>query len=74
MSNALLDHLWQSALFACAAVVLTLALRKNAASIRFKILLAASLKFLLPFALLMFLGAHLHGSYSERLGCLSHRR
>ena len=62
MSDALLDHLWQSTLFACAAALLTLAFRKNAASIRFRILLAASLKFLLPFPLLVFLGAYLHGS------------
>jgi beta-lactamase regulating signal transducer with metallopeptidase domain len=62
MSDALLDHLWQSTLFACAAALLTLAFRKNAASIRFKILLAASLKFLLPFPLLVLLGAQLHGS------------
>ena len=48
MSDALLDHLWQSTLFACAAALLTLAFRKNAAGIRFRILLAASLKFLLP--------------------------
>jgi beta-lactamase regulating signal transducer with metallopeptidase domain len=62
MSNAVLDHLWQSTLFACAAALLTLAFRKNAASIRFKILLAASLKFLLPFPLLVLLGTYLHGS------------
>src|ERR1700722_14157797 len=62
MSDALLDHLWQSTLFACAAALLTLAFSKNAASIRFRILLAASLKFLLPFPLLVLLGAYLHGS------------
>ena len=68
MSDALLDHLWQSTLFACAAALLTLAFRKNAASIRFKILLAASLKFLLPFPLLVLLGAHLHGSTAPAVG------
>ena len=68
MSDALLDHLWQSTLFACAAALLTLAFRKNAASIRFKILLAASLKFLLPFPLLVLLGAQLHGSIAPAVG------
>ncbi len=62
MSDALLDHLWQSTLFACAAAALALAFRQNAASVRFKILLTASLKFLLPFPLLVLLGAYLHGS------------
>jgi BlaR1 peptidase M56 len=68
MSDALLDHLWQSTLFACAAALLTLAFRKNAAGIRFKILLAASLKFLLPFPLLVLLGAHLHGNTGPAVG------
>ena len=62
MSEVLLDHLWQSTLFACAAALLVLVFRKNPASVRFKILLAASLKFLLPFPLLVLLGAQLHGS------------
>ena len=68
MSDALLDHLWQSTLFACAAALLTLAFRKNAAGIRFRILLAASLKFLLPFPLLVLLGAQLHGSTASAVG------
>jgi beta-lactamase regulating signal transducer with metallopeptidase domain len=68
MSDALLDHLWQSTLFVCAAALLTLAFRKNAASIRFTILLAASLKFLLPFPLLVLLGAYLHGGTTPAVG------
>ena len=68
MSDALLDHLWQSTLLACAAALLTLAFRKNAAGIRFRILLAASLKFLLPFPLLVLLGAHLHGNTASAVG------
>ena len=68
MSDALLDHLWQSTVFACVAAMLTLAFRRNAASIRFKILLAASLKFLLPFPLLVLLGAYLHGSTAPAAG------
>jgi beta-lactamase regulating signal transducer with metallopeptidase domain len=59
VSEAVLDHLWQSTLFAGAAALLMRAFRSNAASIRFKILLAASLKFLLPFSCLILLGEHL---------------
>jgi beta-lactamase regulating signal transducer with metallopeptidase domain len=62
MSETLLDHLWQSTLFASAAALLTLAFRGNGASIRFKIWLAASLKFLVPFPLLVLAGEHLHWS------------
>ena len=57
--TALLDHLWQSSLFALAAGLLTLALRGNAARIRFWLWFAASLKFLVPFAALVFLGTRL---------------
>jgi beta-lactamase regulating signal transducer with metallopeptidase domain len=53
---ALLDHLWQSTLFAGAAGLLTLALRRNGARARFWLWFAASLKFLLPFAVLAGLG------------------
>ena len=54
--TALADHLWQSSLFALAAGLLTLALRRNAARIRFWLWFAASLKFLVPFTALVFLG------------------
>src|SRR6478735_3326834 len=57
--TALLDHLWQSSLFALAVGLLTLAFRNNAARIRFWLWFAASLKFLLPFALLAMLGEKL---------------
>jgi bla regulator protein blaR1 len=50
------NHLWQSTLFACAAGLMTLALRKNSARIRHWIWLAASLKFLIPFVLLIDVG------------------
>lgn len=68
MTEVLLDHLWQSTLVACAAALLTLAFRNNAASIRFRILLLASLKFLLPFPLLILLGVHLHGNATPAVG------
>jgi beta-lactamase regulating signal transducer with metallopeptidase domain len=57
--TALLDHLWQSSLFALAAGLLTLTLRTNAARIRFWLWFAASLKFLMPFTALVFLGERL---------------
>ena len=53
------NHLWQSTLFASAITLLTLALRNNRAQVRYWLWLAASLKFLLPFSLLVGLGSHL---------------
>jgi beta-lactamase regulating signal transducer with metallopeptidase domain len=52
----LCDHLWQSTLVAVFVWFLTLLFRKNRASIRYGLWLAASLKFLLPFSLLAMLG------------------
>jgi bla regulator protein blaR1 len=52
------NHLWQSTLFACAAWLLTLALRKNPARVRHWIWVTATLKFLVPFSLLIALGSH----------------
>jgi beta-lactamase regulating signal transducer with metallopeptidase domain len=59
MIEMLANHLWQSTLFACAAAMLTVAFRKNGANIRFLIWLAASVKFLVPFALFVLIGNHL---------------
>jgi uncharacterized protein (TIGR03435 family) len=56
---ALANHLWQSTLFVVVAGVLTLALRKNHARARYWIWMAASVKFLIPFALLIAVGSHL---------------
>lgn len=47
------NHLWQSTVFTCAAALLTLALRGNSARVRYWIWVAASLKFLLPFSVLI---------------------
>src|SRR5579871_1425373 len=55
----LANHLWQSTLFAAAAGLLTVAFRNNRAPVRYGLWLAASLKFLLPFSLLMGVGARL---------------
>src|SRR5580658_10177564 len=53
------NHLWQSTLFAGPAWLLTLALRKNSARVRHWVWVAASLKFLIPFSVLIALGSHL---------------
>ncbi|HET6218191.1 MAG TPA: M56 family metallopeptidase [Acidobacteriaceae bacterium] len=69
VGTAMANHLWQSTLFALLAGMATLALRKNQARVRHHLWLAASLKFLLPFSLLMDLGgylARLNGSSETR--------
>jgi bla regulator protein blaR1 len=50
------NHLWQSTLICGAAWLLTKALRNNAARVRYAIWMAASLKFVVPFSLLVQLG------------------
>ena len=57
MSTALLDHLWQSTLFGAAAWSIALALKSNSAAIRHWLWLLASVKFLVPFSVLYWLGA-----------------
>lgn len=59
MIAVLLDHLWQSTLFAGAVALSTLLFRRNGAGLRFWLWFAASVKFLLPFALLALVGEHL---------------
>ena len=54
---ALLNHLWQSTAVALLAWLLTIALRKNSARVRYAIWFSASIKFLLPFQLLASIGA-----------------
>ena len=58
--SPLANHLWQSTLCVAVAWLLTLALRKNRASVRYGLWLAASVKFLVPFSWLASLGASLH--------------
>jgi bla regulator protein BlaR1 len=52
----IINHLWQSSSFVLFAGLLALALRKNSPKVRYWVWLSASLKFLLPFALLVSLG------------------
>lgn len=56
MLSSFADHLWQSTLFAGGMAVLALGLRASAARVRYALWLAASLKFFLPFSLLVALG------------------
>jgi len=57
---ALVNHLWQSTAVLLAVWLLTLALRHNRAAVRYWLWMAASLKFLLPFSLLIAAGAIYH--------------
>src|SRR5215471_3608844 len=57
MTASLVNHLWQSTLIAGLAWVVTLALRRDRAGVRYGLWLAASLKFLIPFSALSSLGA-----------------
>ena len=59
ISPAVGNHLWQSTLFAIVTAMLTFTLRKNQARVRYRLWLAASVKFLIPFSLLISLGGHL---------------
>src|SRR6185295_8176838 len=51
--SPLANHLWQSSFFAAVVWLLTLALRQNRAAVRYGLWLAASVKFLVPFSLLV---------------------
>src|SRR5450432_1498450 len=58
MTGALTNHLWQSTLFAVVAGLMTIAFRKYRAQVRYWLWFSASVKFLVPFSLLMTLGSH----------------
>jgi beta-lactamase regulating signal transducer with metallopeptidase domain len=64
-SPALYNHLWQTTIFAGMAGLLALALRKNRAQARYWLWLAASVKFLFPFALLVNIGSHFAWRHSS---------
>ena len=59
MTQVLTGHLWQSTLFGLAVALVTAAFRGNRAEVRYWLWLSASLKFLVPFALLLSLGGFL---------------
>ena len=56
LGPALANHLWQSTAFGLLAWLLTLTLRRNHARVRYAVWLAASIKFLIPFSLLVSVG------------------
>ena len=58
--SALMNHLWQSTLFVIVVWLATLALRKNSARVRCWLWTAASVKFLVPFSMLVSLGERFH--------------
>lgn len=60
-------HLWQSTLVALLAWMLALACRRNCAAVRYWIWFAASVKFLVPFAVLQQVGDYLGRSLPEPL-------
>jgi bla regulator protein blaR1 len=64
LAPALANHLWQSTLFAIAVGLLTFLLRKNHAQARYWLWLTASVKFLIPFSLLVNLGSLLAWSHA----------
>lgn len=53
------NHLWQSTVFVAVAALVTLVLRSNGAHVRHAVWTIASVKFLVPFSLLMSLGGAL---------------
>lgn len=56
MWTDIVNHLWQSTLFALAVAVLVALLRNNGAHVRYWLWWTASVKFLVPFSLLTLLG------------------
>jgi hypothetical protein len=51
--SPLANHLWQSTFCVAVAWLLTLGMRKNRAAVRYGLWMAASVKFLIPFSLLV---------------------
>src|SRR5262249_51465219 len=66
--SSLANHLWQSTLFAAVTWLLTLVLRKNRAAVRYGLWLVASLKFLVPFSILVSAGSQFAWRPSPAIG------
>jgi bla regulator protein blaR1 len=65
IAPALGNHLWQSTIVTVVAWILSLILRQNQARTRYWVWMIASLKFLLPFSLLMTIGASLSSTVAK---------
>ena len=63
MTSAVVNHLWQSTVFAVLAGLLTVAFRHNRAQVRYWMWFSASVKFLAPFSLLLTLGSYFARSH-----------
>src|SRR5258708_7197784 len=57
-ASSLVQHLWQSTLFAGGAWLLTIFLRHNRAVVRYRLWMVCSIKFLIPLSILVGLGSH----------------
>jgi uncharacterized protein (TIGR03435 family) len=68
MLEMLWNHLWQSSIFVGAVAILTLLFRRNRAHVRYWLWLAASVKFLIPFSALLWIGAQVELVPLERSG------
>jgi beta-lactamase regulating signal transducer with metallopeptidase domain len=68
MVELISDHLWQSTAFAAAVALLTPAFRSNRSHVRYWLWFAASVKFLIPFTALLWLGARIELMPIERSG------
>src|SRR5947209_15102709 len=65
ITQFIMNHLWQSSCFALFAGLLAFMLRKNSPKVRYWIWLSSSLKFLVPFSLLVSLGSVVPRSVSH---------
>jgi uncharacterized protein (TIGR03435 family) len=61
----IVNHLWQSTIFAAAAWLLTLALRRNHARARYRLWMLASVKFLIPFSTLVAAGGYFRSTIAS---------
>ena len=68
MLDMLWNHLWQSTVFAAAVAVVAVAFRRNRAQVRYWLWLTASVKFLIPFGALLWIGTQIELMPIERSG------
>src|ERR1044071_5011380 len=59
MIAALIEHVWQSTVFALVMALLALVLRRHAARVRHAVWMAASITFVIPFSWLTLVGHQL---------------